>query len=222
MPKTTAAIAIVLGATLALAACNFPTSQAAPEARSTPQMLSVTTRAEVRAGPGPEYALVGYLEPGQQTQAVGESPNGWYLLILDPDMPVVMGWLRFDPATLVGNPIGLPVATPPPTPPTSGGCPSPVPSGPTPVSCPTYVPPSGSGCPSPVPSGPTPVSCPTYVPPSGSGCPSPVPSGPTPVSCAPTAPPTLPPRMLPTSPPTLPPRRLPNLPPTPIGPTPPS
>ena len=50
MPKPTASFIIVLGAALALSACNFPTSQGAQESPSTVQMMSVTTAAEVRSG----------------------------------------------------------------------------------------------------------------------------------------------------------------------------
>lgn len=51
MPKVTAAFIIVLGALLALSACNFPTSQGAQETPSPRLMVSVRTAAEVRSGP---------------------------------------------------------------------------------------------------------------------------------------------------------------------------
>jgi predicted small secreted protein len=51
LPKPTAAFVIVLAALLALAACNFPTSQGAQETPSPRLMVSVRTAAEVRSGP---------------------------------------------------------------------------------------------------------------------------------------------------------------------------
>jgi len=207
MPKVTAAFIIVFGALLALSACNFPNSQGAQETPSPRLMVSVRTATEVRSGPGPAHDVIGALNPGLEVEALGISPEGDYLMIRDPALPFGLGWIRYNPSTVTGNPVGLPVFTSPPTPtappPSGSGCPTPVGGGPTPVSCPTDVaPPSGSGCPTPVGGGPTPVSCdeppsggcptPVYcgpaAPPSG-GCPTPVGGGPTPVYCGPVAPP---------------------------------
>ena len=192
MPKVTAAFIIVFGALLALSACNFPNSQGAQETPSPRLMVSVRTATEVRSGPGPAHDVIGALNPGLEVEALGISPEGDYLMIRDPALPFGLGWIRYNPSTVTGNPVGLPVFTSPPTPtappPSGSGCPTPVGGGPTPVSCPTDVaPPSGSGCPTPVGGGPTPVSC--DEPPSG-GCPTPVGGGPTPVYCGPAAPPS--------------------------------
>ena len=194
-----------------LPACNLQTGpgrlleQEIPSLSDVP-MVHVSTATSCRVGPGQVYDLIGTLIPGQDVEAVGRSAAGDYWLIQYPGSPAVQCWLDVASVTGIGDFQNLPIPTLPSTPTPvvfpGSGCPSPVPSGPTPVSCggppapgggcpspvpngPTPVscggPPPVGGCPSPVPSGPTPVSC--GGPPTGSGCPSPVPSGPTPVSC---------------------------------------
>ena len=174
----------------AIAACNLPTALGGQGTPSTVLKVSVSVATEYRTGPGQGYDLVGVLNPGQEVEAVGLSPDGEYLLVRDPANPVVQVWLKGDFATVKGNPALLPISTPLPTPtPVAGStllgnCPTPVGGGPTPVSCATQVDGSLSvgGCPTPVGGGPTPVSCtggPTLV----GGCPTPVGGGPTPVSC---------------------------------------
>ena len=184
---------IVLPIVFAIAACNLPTALGGQGTPKTVLKVTVSVATEYRTGPGQGYDLVGVLNPGQEAEAVGLSPDGEYLLIRNPANPVVLLWLKKDFATVTGDPVLLPISTPPPTPtpvggPTSvGGCPTPVGGGPTPVNCPTLV--DGSsldgGCPTPVGGGPTPVSCATQV--GGAtlvgGCPTPVGGGPTPVSC---------------------------------------
>jgi hypothetical protein len=192
------------------AACNLQTiagnspGSKVPEIKDT-AVLTLNEEATCLSGPGQGFDEVGMLSAGQVAEALGKSPEGDYWVIQYPAEPATLCWVANASVVVSGNPQIVPVATPPATPtlpnspeagcpspvpsgptpvscgapPAVGGCPSPVPSGPTPVSC--GAPPAGSGCPSPVPSGPTPVSC--GAPPAGSGCPSPVPSGPTPVSC---------------------------------------
>jgi len=196
MNRRTSVSFSLLGFMIILAACNLPKAgNPLPEPESpiaTPAVLvSTGMSTSCRTGPGPAYDSLGTLDAGQQAEAVGRSPQGDYLLIRIPEASFATCWVETEYVTLAGNSEILPVSTPPATPsPTlvpglplpGSGCPSPVPSGPTPVSCDGSFPPAGSGCPSPVPSGPTPASC-GELPPAGSGCPSPVPSGPTPVSC---------------------------------------
>ncbi len=184
---------LVLAVLFAITACNLPTVLGVQATEPVVRQVSVTVAAEVRSGPGPTYDLVGELNPGQQVEAVGQSPDGNYLLVRDPSSRVVLGWLKRDLTSFAGNPISLPISTAPSTPTMvpgqqlAGSCPTPVGGGPTPVSCPTLV--DGSslsgGCPTPVGGGPTPVGCPTLVPGTGpgAGCPTPVGGGPTPVSC---------------------------------------
>jgi hypothetical protein len=177
----------------AIAACNLPTALGGQGTPSTVLKVSVSVATEYRTGPGQGYDLVGVLNPGQEVEAVGLSPDGEYLLVRDPANPVVQVWLKGDFATVKGNPALLPISTPLPTPtPVAGStllgnCPTPVGGGPTPVSCATQVDGSLSvgGCPTPVGGGPTPVSCTTAIggPTVAGGCPTPVGGGPTPVSC---------------------------------------
>jgi hypothetical protein len=184
---------IVFAALFALSSCNLPTYQGIKESTSTVLMVSVSELTEYRTGPGQAYNLGGVLNPGQQVEAVGRSPDSDYLLIRDPANPAILWWLKSEHATLTGDPVALPISTPPlpPTPVAApgfvGGCPTPVGGGPTPVSCPTLVgfPPLVGGCPTPVGGGPTPVSCSGQggIPPSAGGCPTPVGGGPTPISC---------------------------------------
>ncbi len=183
-------LVIVFILVFGITSCNLQIGVGAPPQPEIPSttaipMVIANVAASCLAGPGQGYDVIGTLDPGQEAQVVGRSMEGDYWLILYPPNPATLCWLDGASVTVTGNPVLLPVSTPPPTPtlvvtPVVGGCPSPVPSGPTPVSC--GAPPPGSGCPSPVPSGPTPVSC--GGPPPASGCPSPVPSGPTPVSCS--------------------------------------
>jgi hypothetical protein len=182
--------AILLTALLVLSACNLQSTQGGEETTTPFLTLQVQEAVEYRSGPGEAYDVVGTLDPGQEVEAVGRSQDGAYWIIRDPDNSATLYWLLDGIyLTVISTPLDLPIATPPPTPTLVGGpmpdtgCPSPVPSGPTPVSCSSPVPDTG-GCPSPVPSGPTPVSCSSPVPDTSSGCPSPVPSGPTPVSCS--------------------------------------
>ena len=190
MTRVKSLFLIVLPIVFAIAACNLPTALGGQATPSTVLKVSVSVATEYRTGPGQGYDLAGVLNPGQEVEAVGLSPDGEYLLIRDPANPVVLLWLKGDFATIKGNPVLLPISTPPPTPtPVAGStllgnCPTPVGGGPTPVSCATQVDGSSSvgGCPTPVGGGPTPVSCtggPTLV----GGCPTPVGGGPTPVSC---------------------------------------
>ncbi len=203
MTRAKTLVPIVIAVLFAVSACNLPTAQGGGQTPSIVAMVSVSAATEYRTGPGPAYAVVGMLQPGQQVEAVGRSPDGAYLLIRDPSNPAASWWLKSDAATVTGNAVGLQIFTPPPTPSPvagglTGGCPSPVGGGPTPVDCsasiinvcpspigggPTPVDCTGStisGCPSPIGGGPTPVDCTGSI---ISGCPSPVGGGPTPVDC---------------------------------------
>jgi hypothetical protein len=209
MARSKSLFLIVCAALFAASACNLPTAIGGQGTTSIPVTVREGAAAEYRTGPGPTFDLVGVLNPGQEVEAFGLSPDGDYLLIRDPANSGVPCWLKRDSTTLTGIPVGLPISTLPPTPTmvpgqeVAGICPTPIGGGPTPVSCPTLVDgnPSG-GCPTPVGGGPTPVGCPTLVP--GltlppRGCPTPIGGGPTPVGC-PTlvVGPTLPPRGCPT------------------------
>ena len=163
---------------LALSACNLPVSAVGAPTSSIAPVAVLTAAAECWSAPGEGYSVVGALSPGQAAEVVGRTPDGAYLLIRDPANPAVLCWLKGAVVTVVGDLVSLPVYGTPSPPTLVGGCPSPVPSGPTPVVCSAPI---AGGCPSPVPSGPTPVSCTGPV---VMGCPSPVPSGPTPVSCS--------------------------------------
>jgi hypothetical protein len=185
---------LVLVTLFAITACNLPTALVVQPTEPIVRQANVTMAAEVRSGPGPAYDFVGELNPGQEVEAVGQSPDGDYLLVRDPASRVVLGWLKRNLTSLAGDRIGLPISTPPSTPtlvagvPSTGLCPTPIGGGPTPVGCPTLVvgPTSVGGCPTPIGGGPTPIGCPTLVvgpTPLGSGCPTPVGGGPTPVSC---------------------------------------
>jgi len=174
------------------AACNLQTiagnspGSKVPEIKDT-AVLTLNEEATCLSGPGQGFDEVGMLSAGQVAEALGKSPEGDYWVIQYPAEPATLCWVANASVVVSGNPQIVPVATPPATPtlPNSpeAGCPSPVPSGPTPVSC--GAPPSGSGCPSPVPSGPTPVYC---GPDLGSGCPPAYTGGPTLVSCPTTVP----------------------------------
>ena len=175
-----------------LAACNLQKGVFAtpgvsnPSAQSVP-ILQVNVASSCLAGPGPGYAVVGILNPGQQAEAVGRTPEGNYWLIQDPVSSATLCWLDDASVTIKGDPFTLPIASPVSTPtPTLvdnplpvGGCPTPIGGGPTPIYC---GPSLGSGCPTPIGGGPTPVSC-NGSPSVGSGCPTPIGGGPTPVSC---------------------------------------
>jgi len=187
--KVCIGLVFVLILLFGLPACNLQTGPGTPLEQEIPSlsdvpMVHVSTATSCRVGPGQVYDLIGTLIPGQEVEAVGRSAAGDYWLIQYPGSPAVQCWLEGASVTEIGDFQNLPIPTLPPTPtPTpvfspGSGCPSPVPSGPTPVSC--GGPPPGTGCPSPVPNGPSPVYCGPLL---GSGCPSPVPSGPTPVSC---------------------------------------
>jgi hypothetical protein len=165
---TKSGTALLLLSAILFAACNLPGSGSSEETPTLVLTISVSTATEYRAGPGEAYDLLGVLEPGQEVEAVGRSPEGDYLVIRDPDDPGSLAWLPSDGAITIGNPTGLPTAVPPPMPTLVGdpgsGCPTPVGGGPTPVSCGTGdALPAGSGCPTPVGGGPTPVVCPTPV-----------------------------------------------------------
>jgi hypothetical protein len=184
---------LVMLAALTLSVCNLPITQGIDEASSAVPMVTVSMITEYRTGPGQAYEVIGVLNPGQEIEALGRSPDGDYLLIRDPASPVSLGWLKHEDVTVSGNPVALPISTPPPMPTVvtapelAGGCPTPIGGGPTPVSCdgPTGDSISTGGCPTPVGGGPTPVSCdrPIGDSTSASGCPTPVGGGPTPISC---------------------------------------
>ena len=195
MTRVKTILPVVLAVQLVLSGCNFPAAQGVQEPEANALMLSVSLVTEVRTGPGQVYDVVGLLNPGQEVEAVGISPDGQYWQVRDPANPEVLRWLKKDFATVSGNPIGLPISTPPPTPTLvsgaewASGCPTPIGGGPTPVSCNVSGGDSSSagGCPTPIGGGPTPVSCDASGGDSSSagGCPTPIGGGPTPVSCPP-------------------------------------
>ena len=98
---------IVLPIVFAIAACNLPTALGGQGTPKTVLKVTVSVATEYRTGPGQGYDLVGVLNPGQEAEAVGLSPDGEYLLIRNPANPVVLLWLKKDFATVTGDPVLL-------------------------------------------------------------------------------------------------------------------
>jgi len=177
-----------------LTACNLPTQGNVPTppenlAAVAVPLVSVSTASEFRTGPGENYDLVGVLQPGQQAEVVGRSPEGDYWLIQDPANPAALGWLKSGNAVVVGDTSKLSIPTSPPSPTSIGGPTSVV----TPVNSPTPVvtlvsspTPVATLVSSPTLVGkPTKVSKPTPIGPTPVG---PTPVGPTPVGPTPVGP----------------------------------
>ena len=101
---------------LALSACNLPGEIMDGEPNPNTLMVSVSTETGYRSGPGPAYDVLGVLQPGQQVEAVGRSPEGDYLVIRNPDDPTSLAWLPSEDIITTGNCKGLPTAVPPPMP----------------------------------------------------------------------------------------------------------
>jgi len=70
--------------------------------------------ANVRAGPNSyDYALIGFLVPGETAPALGRSPADWWIQIIYLGAPGGVGWV-YAPLVLL-SPGFLPIVEPPPT-----------------------------------------------------------------------------------------------------------
>jgi uncharacterized protein YgiM (DUF1202 family) len=99
-----------------LSACNLPSSQADNGTTSAGVKVRLSVATEYRAGPGQDYDLGGILNPGQEVEVVGRSPDDGYLLIRDPFNPTAFWWMKSEFPALTGNLANLPVYAPPPLP----------------------------------------------------------------------------------------------------------
>jgi hypothetical protein len=81
---------------------------------STP-MVSVSVDTNCRIGPGEIYDYIGALLVGEQAEVVGQSMDGQYWIIKNPDASGEC-WLWGNYATVAGPVAALPKYTPPPTP----------------------------------------------------------------------------------------------------------
>jgi len=78
-------------------------------------MVSVSTDTNCRSGPGTIYDYVGALLVGEQAEIVGQSEDGGYWIIKNPDRDGEC-WLWGQYATVQGETTILPMYTQPPTP----------------------------------------------------------------------------------------------------------
>lgn len=78
-------------------------------------MVSVSVDTNCRTGPGKIYDWIGALLTGEQAQVVGQSMDGQYWIIKNPDRAGEC-WLWGNYATVKGPTDALPKYTPPPTP----------------------------------------------------------------------------------------------------------
>ena len=78
-------------------------------------MVSVSVDTNCRSGPGTIYDYIGALFVGEQAEVVGQSADGQYWIIKNPDRDGEC-WLWDQYAEVVGQTAELTVYTPPPTP----------------------------------------------------------------------------------------------------------
>ena len=78
-------------------------------------MVSVTVDTNCRTGPGKIYDWIGALLVGEQAEVIGQSVDGQYWVIKNPDRAGTC-WLWGNYATVTGQTSGLAQYTPPPTP----------------------------------------------------------------------------------------------------------
>jgi len=78
-------------------------------------MVSVSMNTNCRSGPGKIYGYIGALLVGESAEVVGQSTDGQYWIIKNPDHPGEC-WLWGRYATVTGPTDDLPEYTPPPTP----------------------------------------------------------------------------------------------------------
>jgi hypothetical protein len=78
-------------------------------------MVTVSVDTNCRTGPGKIYPYIGALLVGEEAEVVGESMDGQYWIIKNPDIAGEC-WLWANYATVTGPTAGLPKYTPPPTP----------------------------------------------------------------------------------------------------------
>jgi hypothetical protein len=90
-----------------------PTRTHTPEPETPSVQVSVDTNC--RTGPGPVYAYIGALLVGEKADVVGQSSDGLFWIINNPDQPGEC-WLWGEYAAVTGPTEALPRYTPPPTP----------------------------------------------------------------------------------------------------------
>jgi hypothetical protein len=97
----------------------IPTQTLTPTITLTPTlavpMVSVSVDTNCRTGPGQIYDYIGALLTGEMAEVVGQSMDGQYWIIENPDQSGEC-WLWGNYATVEGPVAGLPQYTPPPTP----------------------------------------------------------------------------------------------------------
>lgn len=78
-------------------------------------MLTIVSAANVRSGPGTQYAIIGGLQAGASMQAIGRDASGaWYVIAFETSGG--QGWVSSQVASFDGDPASLPVVAAPPTP----------------------------------------------------------------------------------------------------------
>jgi hypothetical protein len=96
-----------------------PTLTLTPSSTLTPTeskpMISVSVDTNCRTGPGKIYDWIGALLVGEEAEVVGQSGNGEYWVVNNPDQAGEC-WLWANYASVTGPTANLPVYTPPPTP----------------------------------------------------------------------------------------------------------
>jgi hypothetical protein len=97
----------------------MPSSTLTPTITLTPTqdkpMVSISTDTNCRTGPGKIYDYIGALLVGEMAEVVGQSMDGQYWIIKNPDQNGEC-WLWGQYASVSGATTGLPKYTPPPTP----------------------------------------------------------------------------------------------------------
>jgi len=78
-------------------------------------MVSVSENTNCRNGPGKTYDYLGALMAGESAEVVGQSTDGLYWIIKNPDRAGEC-WLWGQYASVTGPTVALPKFTPPPTP----------------------------------------------------------------------------------------------------------
>ena len=153
-------LALAAGLALGLPAAAAPLLQAAtvtPPANR----VEIFQDANVRAGPGTDYDLVGVLIPGQTSPILGQSSDSSWLMIEYIGGPDNVGWVFAPNVHMIGDLPSIPTVSPPATPtlrPTTTPEPGST-SGPLPIETenpnagrlPTFTPPAPQGRPTLLP-----------------------------------------------------------------------
>lgn len=119
VPEPTQAVLPTATLTLEQIATASPTITLTPTTTLTPTLevplASVSVSTNCRTGPDTIYDNIGALMVGEQAQVVGQTSDGTYWIIENPDGSGEC-WLWAYYATVVGPTDGLPMYTPPPSP----------------------------------------------------------------------------------------------------------